>query len=512
MIISQPSIGKLVDNFKTAKNANPKINVAELQKVCRLDIDKFSQYGKRYDPPGGKPYFFKDNGSDILAVFHADISSLVKATHFTPAKMAHDTWYFCPTMDDRAGGYAILYHLPRLGLTYDILITTGEEQGDSSAKWFVPPRRYNWAFSCDRRGTDVVMYQYHNYDSELRLKREGWTVGTGSYSDIRELESLRCKAFNFGVGYHDEHTLNCYLSEKEFLTNMLKLKNFYIANCDQRLVHLPRYNIYLKDEGFGYFRPGGSHLYQDTFTENEIELLEELERNDFPFPPSLSKNTLVEVLKGIEVGELKNKEGQLELKFDEVVETVVATDMPGFETCKACSGSGTRSNGTECWPCAGTGIHLYRRNLIGNSIDEDAPLVIIPSGNISEESNPQAWQELSDHASEFNPIVTGAEGLVSTRDETKSAIIAHSVITPLNAPKTFGEQKSDVEGVSQTVEDPVIECIARVVPQGIMEKHGNKKTTKPTYQKVGPGGSWAWYIKSKDGKHIRIDSIVQVDS
>ena len=176
-----------------------------------MPIDKFSEYGKRYDPPGGKPYFFKDNGSDILAVFHADYVDSVKPSHFTPANLSHDTIYFCPTLDDRAGAYVILHLLPELGINYDILITTGEESLESSAQYFTPPegKKYNWMFSFDRAGTDVVMYQYFSHDCEKLLRRNAWMCGEGTYSDIRDLDSLKCKVSTFGVGYHDQHTMNC---------------------------------------------------------------------------------------------------------------------------------------------------------------------------------------------------------------------------------------------------------------------------------------------------------------
>ena len=109
----------------------------------------------------------------------------------------------------------------------DWLITEDEEVSNSSAARFVVPegKQYNWIVEFDRAGDDAVVYQYgdktrgvtwveteHGYkrieygggnDSgwENALKKFGFHVGIGSYSDIRELEHLRCKAVNIGIGY-----------------------------------------------------------------------------------------------------------------------------------------------------------------------------------------------------------------------------------------------------------------------------------------------------------------------
>jgi len=464
-----------INRFKSIKSGLPKIDRKQFQKICRLKIEKFSEYGKRYDPPGGRPYFFKDNGADILAVFHADVVDHVKASHFTPADLSHDVKYFCPTLDDRAGGYAILHYLPQLGLNYDILITTGEEKLESTAKWFSPPKgkRYNWMFSFDRAGTDVVMYQYYDYDSGTLLKRNGWEYGnTESYSDICELEHLRCKGFNFGVGYHEQHTMDCYMSEREFMWNIKRFIMFYKANADKLLKHTPRYNIYLKDKGFGYFEEAYytyRNRYQDTFTEADIELIEQLEQDDYPFPGSISKEVLDQVFK--EIREAKETP-QLSL-FDEVIDSVEAIGKP-VEQEKVIPSFVTISGG------------------------------FLPNGRYKEES-----QVLSEKASEFSPV----QELAIAQSDTKSAIIAHTMIKPSSRFKHkvhTSKVKPTEENIEEiTVDQNIIERII-IVPQGRLEKNGNK-TKKYTFQKVGPGGSWVWCLEGNDGKAIRVDSIVQVN-
>jgi hypothetical protein len=117
---------------------------------------------------------------------------------------------FCPSLDDRLGVYLLSELLPLLGVKFDLLLTDGEERGCSTARWFVPPRRYNWMFSFDRAGTDVVMYQYDSPANRRLLHRAGFRVGLGSYSDIADLWFLGCAGFNFGCGYHRQHKPDCF--------------------------------------------------------------------------------------------------------------------------------------------------------------------------------------------------------------------------------------------------------------------------------------------------------------
>ncbi|MCP6726064.1 hypothetical protein NL526_28810, partial [Klebsiella pneumoniae] len=65
--------------------------------------------------------------------------------------------------DDRLGLYYIMEILPSLGINVDVLLTTDEEIGQSSASEFkkAEGKQYNWMFMFDRHGYgNVVMYQY----------------------------------------------------------------------------------------------------------------------------------------------------------------------------------------------------------------------------------------------------------------------------------------------------------------------------------------------------------------
>ena len=187
---------------------------------------------------------FKDNGANILAVAHTDTVGLAPSFEIIESNLlpSEDRYYgarwqqynrlprrsrqnirkaarpahkgqfavISPSLDDRLGVWMIGYFLLRTGLCYDILLTDGEERGKSSASYFKPPRQYNWIFEFDRRGTEVVMYQFENKDMKTKLEGYGYHPEWGSFSDISYLDDLGCKAFNFGVGYHNEHTTFCH--------------------------------------------------------------------------------------------------------------------------------------------------------------------------------------------------------------------------------------------------------------------------------------------------------------
>jgi len=204
--------------------------------------------------------------------------------------MAHDTRIYCPTLDDRLGAYLIEHHLPKLGIVPDVLFTTGEEKIQSSAFYFKPPsgKKYNWMFSFDRAGTDVVCYEYWDYTCDIPLKRAGWKHAWGTYSDISEMEHLRIKGFNFGVGYYDEHTLNAYVSEKDLLLNIKKFEKFFKENSNTKLKHTPKFNIWTPEDGFNYIYNPKAAPYQDTFTDAEVEFLEQLEYEGLNFGTRLT--------------------------------------------------------------------------------------------------------------------------------------------------------------------------------------------------------------------------------
>jgi hypothetical protein len=199
-----------------------KIDLNSLHDRCEASIsDSF----ERLEADGGKivshksrKFGFLDRGSSILAVAHLDY---VWESSFWFTRHDGDI-VLCPRLDDRLGVYTILDFLPRLGVSLDILLTEDEEIGMTSAKFFQPSKRYHWMVSFDRQGTDVVTYQYR-----WEKLHEYFKIGVGSYSDIADMGHLGCKGTNVGVGYHNEHTEYCYLSIREWHSQIAKFLIFY---------------------------------------------------------------------------------------------------------------------------------------------------------------------------------------------------------------------------------------------------------------------------------------------
>ena len=178
------------------------IDIELLKKRCYQHIDTFE--GEHVSTPAG-PYIFIDNGADILAVAHLDtvLESLIFVEQYG--------FVTSPVLDDRLGVHIILDVLPKIGLKYDVLLTTGEEQCNSTAYHFTPPRQYKWMFEFDRHGIDVVLYQYENGETRNAVESVGADIGLGTYTDLVDLNHLGCVGFNWGCAYDLEHTYSCYV-------------------------------------------------------------------------------------------------------------------------------------------------------------------------------------------------------------------------------------------------------------------------------------------------------------
>lgn len=179
-----------------------------LKRICELDEREFHRYGKRRMVDQEAPaniLYHRNNGSNILAVAHLDTVAPAHTRTARFADTAAGPIVHSRALDDRLGAYIILDMLPRLGLRFDILLTTGEEAGRSTAGLFDSDKQYDWMIEFDRGGTDVVTYQYGDDETDKRVTSIGARVGMGSFSDISYLDHLGCKGFNWGVGYEDYH-------------------------------------------------------------------------------------------------------------------------------------------------------------------------------------------------------------------------------------------------------------------------------------------------------------------
>lgn len=193
-------------------------------------------------------YTFFDHGSNILAVGHLDIAgtSLDRTIFKYDVSEKGHHYVFNHNLDDRLGVFIIHHLLPQqYGIQFDILLTTNEESGGTTAQhfqdaWLALPeeqrKKYDWIIEFDRRGTDVVLYQYENKD--LREKVEEFRkVGQGSFSDISRLSRMGCKAMNWGTGYEAEHTRRHYAILENTLFMVEGFIGFYEKYKNEHLAH-----------------------------------------------------------------------------------------------------------------------------------------------------------------------------------------------------------------------------------------------------------------------------------
>lgn len=148
-------------------------------------------------------------------------------------------------LDDRLGLAILLWSIynlvPNLG-SCSMLVCDEEEVGRSTAKIFksdlVEP---NWLMEFDRRGTDVVCYKYTSELFTSLIKHAGFSyVGNGSVSDISYLD-LGVVGMNVGVGYHSEHSDNCYANLTDTYAQMKRAIKFYEIFHKMRLEHKKAY-------------------------------------------------------------------------------------------------------------------------------------------------------------------------------------------------------------------------------------------------------------------------------
>lgn len=147
--------------------------------------------------------------------------------------------FVAPALDDRIALYAFFWEM--WGVECDVLLTDHEEEGRSTAQWFEAERDYNWIMQFDRRGTDVVMYQYDTAANRERLASVGARAGLGTFSDVAYLDGLGVAGFNWGTGYHEEHTTRCHLVVSEWETMLGLFLAFYGRYGSERIEHLGRY-------------------------------------------------------------------------------------------------------------------------------------------------------------------------------------------------------------------------------------------------------------------------------
>lgn len=197
-------------------------NIKKLIKLLNADTQSLLTNPNKYWDGNiqiEKGYLYMDRGSKVLGVAHLDTvaddynSKDGKRKVFKPLVEdmgVNDKMITSMKLDDRLGVFLLMDVFPYLGLRYDVLLTSDEEIGMSTASQFVTKKEYNWIFEMDRRGYGTaVLYQYDSPKIRTALSSLDYKIEIGSFSDICELDTLGCVAINFGCGYNYEHTNAC---------------------------------------------------------------------------------------------------------------------------------------------------------------------------------------------------------------------------------------------------------------------------------------------------------------
>lgn len=227
-----------VSAVRSAFDPHALIRICEAESVS----DTFLAYADRYDLSGEERFYYHDDtGSPILAIAHLDTVQPDRSCAVTETSAG--LLATSGALDDRLGAYVLLELLPRIGLTFDVLLTTDEEQGRSTASDFDGPayapdgssetadaQPYRWMFQFDRAGKDVVTYQYESDELDEAIRQSGAQVGVGIYSDITDLDHLGCAGVNWGVGYQDYHSRRSHAWLEDTFLSVARFVNFYRAN------------------------------------------------------------------------------------------------------------------------------------------------------------------------------------------------------------------------------------------------------------------------------------------
>lgn len=232
------------------ERASTMINKRSLKRLCEMPEMKVpTAYGLAVTATGGHPgadwYAYRDNGAPVLFVAHLDTVAKPSQRTARYADTADGLVIHSRALDDRLGAYIGLEVLPCLGIAVDVLLTVGEEWGQSTASAFDAPKSYDWIVEFDRGvqsdgNIDAVTYQYGDPDWDAAVG-EHLTVGDGSYSDICDLEHLGVKAVNWSAGYQPGYhgpRAHAYLADVE--TSVLAYADFHTANEGNRFSHTAR--------------------------------------------------------------------------------------------------------------------------------------------------------------------------------------------------------------------------------------------------------------------------------
>jgi hypothetical protein len=200
-------------------------------------------------------------GGSVLGVAHMDYVNVPNRWKYKKRKGTVTT----PRLDDRLGVWVLLDYLPTIGIELDLLLCDSEEVGASTARHHAETSAkeagYNWLVEFDRRGDDVVLYDYEDDETWLSaVKAGGFDVGQGSFSDISCLCGLGVCGFNVGVGYHNEHSSHCHCDLVQLKGNLDLFARFYESSKGVKFGYTERERVawWKTDKWAGY---GGGSSY-----------------------------------------------------------------------------------------------------------------------------------------------------------------------------------------------------------------------------------------------------------
>jgi hypothetical protein len=78
--IRKKTFKQMVTERESLAKSVPPIDVKSLQKFCRSKLDFFDQFGEKELTASG-PLWYKDNGSNVLAVLPLDVSEKAPLLH-----------------------------------------------------------------------------------------------------------------------------------------------------------------------------------------------------------------------------------------------------------------------------------------------------------------------------------------------------------------------------------------------------------------------------------------------
>lgn len=185
-----------------------------------------------------RPYWFRDNGASVLYVAHLDIVGRDPRARFALDTAAGDAVH-SRALDDRLGVWC-LEQLQARGQSVDILFTTDEEKGASTASFFTPDTDYDFIVQMDRHGHDTVLYEYDTPALRGLVKQAGGSIGNGSFSDICYLTHLGVSGINFATAYWDEHTPRCMAYLDDVQDCIDTVDTFLDLNRGIRLPYVPQ--------------------------------------------------------------------------------------------------------------------------------------------------------------------------------------------------------------------------------------------------------------------------------